>query len=444
MATIYFQLERSKTLKDKTHPIYLVIKLKEAGKEKRFRHYTGHTSLRKHWIGEGERKRVSATAPGAGITNARLETLRSGAVAIIANAKNLKDNLTINYFRDRFSREVIGENPEPEVVQSSQLDFFDHLQNFIDNKQSIFQPATLKTYSTLKKSLQQFEKAIGYKVTFESINKIFFTLYTKYLIEDTKVIDNTLAKRIATLKAFLSAMEDQRVNTFTDYKGFKAKRDYETTIMYLTEAELMKLYNLEIANSDVTMRHVRDVFCFAAFTGIRYSDWGRITLDDIVLVNHEGKSVKALKFTMFKVNKTVTIPLNNYALAIIEEYKEYARAHGKLFPVYTNQESNRTLKDIAKAAGINEVVKEIKKSGANKISHINAKHEIISCHDARRTFATLYLERKGRPEVLQKLLGHHSFKETMKYVKVTENAVFEDHVKMNTKRGKVLPFKRSA
>ena len=45
MATVYFQLERSKTLKDKTHPVYLVLKLKEGGKEKRYRHYTGRSAM---------------------------------------------------------------------------------------------------------------------------------------------------------------------------------------------------------------------------------------------------------------------------------------------------------------------------------------------------------------------------------------------------------------
>ena len=183
MATLYFQLERSKLLKDKTHPIYLVLKLKTNGIEKRFRHYTGRSALNKHWIGEGESKKVSAKAPGAGNTNARLETLRLGADSIITNAKNIKTDLTLDYFKERFYSEVIGriKEREPEPVQVS---FFEHLQNFIVAKQNIFQPATIKTYITLKKSLLDFEKEMKYKVEFESINHIFITLYTKYLIEE--------------------------------------------------------------------------------------------------------------------------------------------------------------------------------------------------------------------------------------------------------------------
>lgn len=444
MATVYFQLERSKTLKDKTHPIYLVLKLKEGGKEKRYRHYTGRSALEKYWIGEGSKKRVSATAPGAGITNERLETLRLGADAVITNAQNLKHNLTLEYFKERFTTEVLGRmpEPEPEPVKTS---FFEHLQNFIDSKQNIFQPATIKTYITLKKSLQEFEKTSGYKVEFETVNQLFISLYTKYLIEDTGVINNTLAKRVATLKAFLGEMKKLKINACNDFESFEASRNYETTIMYLTERELLQLQDLAV-KPDTTEAHVRDAFCFACHTGIRFSDWEGLTPDNIVLVNHEGRIVKALKFTMFKVHKEVIVPLDEYALSIIDKYRNYAATHGKLFPVYTNQETNRTLKNLAKDAKITDVIIEVKKSGANRKTYTNPKHEILTCHDARNTFATLYLEKGGRPEVLKKLLGHSDIKQTMRYVKITEKAVIADHIKLTSTRdkGKVIELKQPA
>lgn len=442
MATLYFQLERSKTLKDGSHPIYLVLKLKEGGKEKRFRHYTGRSALQKHWIGKGETKKVSSKAPGAGVTNSRLDTLRLGADAILTNAKNIMADLTLEYFKERFNNEVIGKRKKEED-KPIKLSFFEHLDNFIKHKRSIFQPATIKTYLTLKKSLQEFEEASGYKVDFCSINSIFLTLYTKYLIEDTGVINNTLAKRIATLKAFLSEMKAQKINGFSDYKAFSASRNYDTTIMYLTEQELHQIQNLKLENT--TAEQIRDVFCFACHTGLRYSDWGGLTPANIVTVSHDGKTVTALKFTMFKVHKEIIVPLNDYALSVLDKYKDWSMSTGRLFPVYTNQETNRTLKLLAKDAKINDLIVEIKKSGANRITYSNPKHEILTCHDARNTFATLYLEKGGRPEILKKLLGHSDIKQTMRYVKITEKAIIADHLKIsNGEKAKVIELRQPA
>lgn len=443
MATFYFQLERSKTLKDKTHPIYFVLKLKEQGKEKRFRYYTGRSATDKHWIGEGENKRVSSKAPGSGVTNTRLETIRQGADAIVTNAKNLKHPLTLEYFKKRFNDEVIGQGGNKKAGNSP-ISFFDHLQEYIDSQKGIFQPGTLKVYTTLKNSLTEFQTKVGYKVDFEGMNNIFITLYTKFLLDDKKMINSTAAKRIATLKAFLTQMEKNKVNGFREYKDFKAPKDSETTLMYLTEPEVMKLYNLDLEEG-TTLAHVRDSFVFACYTGLRFSDWSNIKPENIIPVtDQDGKSYKALKLTMFKVHKEIIIPLNEIALAILDKYPD-TETGKQIIPTYTNQETNRTLKELAKTAKLKEVIQEIKKSGANRITHTNHKHEILSCHDARNTFATLYLEKGGRPEVLQRLLGHSSYKQTSKYIKIVEKTLVSDYFKtMNAEKAVVLPMKKPA
>jgi site-specific recombinase XerD len=443
MATFYFQLERSKTLKDKTHPIYFVFKIKEDGKEKRFRYYTGRSATDKLWIGEGENKRVSSKAPGASITNTRLENIRQGADWIVTNAKNLKHTLTLEYFKNRFLQEVIGKAPA-HANEGSSLTFFEHLQDHMDSQKGIFQPGTTKVYKSLKNALIDFESKIGYKITFESMNHIFITLFTKYLIEEKNLINSTLAKRVATLKAFLYQMERKKINRYTDYKDFRAPKDHETTLMYLSEAELMAIYNLEL-EPDTTLSHVRDAFCFACYTGLRFSDWANVKPENIVTLKDSGaKDIKALKITMHKIHREVIIPLNDVALNILDRYPN--REKGKsILPVFTNQETNRTLKDLAKLAKLKEVIQDVKKSGANRITHTNHKHEVLSCHDARNTFATLYLEKGGRPEVLQRLLGHSNIKQTMRYVKIVEKTVISDYFKtMNTETAVVLPMRKPA
>lgn len=438
MQTLYFQLERSKTLKDGSHPIYLVLKLKENGKEKRFRHYTGRTSQTKHWIGKGENKRVSSKASGSTITNSRLQTLRQGADAILTNAKNLRQPITVEYFKDRFGREVLGKLDSTDAGPAK--GFYDHLTDFINNRKNVLQPSTIRTYETLKNSLEEFEETTGYRVEFETINRIFFSLYSKHLIDDGGLLNNTLAKRIATLKAFLKEMKSAKINRFTDYETFKATRDSDTTIMYLTEKEVLALSKLKL--NDPTQAFVRDAFCFACHTGLRFSDWDKIRPENIKdEKDEEGKTVKTLQFTMHKVHRVLKIPLNGTAFSIIAKYKP--NPGETIIPLFTNQETNRTLKDLAKLAEIDDIVKEVKKSGANRIALSNSKFDILSCHDARNTFATLYLEKGGRPEVLQRLLGHSNYKQTIRYVKIVDKAVYSDFAK-TMKSGKVVPLKKHA
>jgi hypothetical protein len=49
------------------------------------------------------------------------------------------------------------------------------------------------------------------------------------------------------------------------------------------------------------------------------------------------------------------------------------------------------------------------------------------------------LKKVDGPEVLQKLLGHSNFKQTMKYVKIVEKAVIKDYLRTE-KKAKVLPL----
>ena len=104
------------------------------------------------------------------------------ALILLSDAKNIKATLTLDYFKERFYREGIGrvKEPEPQPVQGI---FFEYLQNFIEAKQNIFQPATIKTYVTLKKSLKDFEKAIGYKVEFVTLTTSSFFFIQNILLK---------------------------------------------------------------------------------------------------------------------------------------------------------------------------------------------------------------------------------------------------------------------
>jgi len=60
--------------------------------------------------------------------------------------------------------------------------FFDELKGFIDIQSDIREERTIKRYVTLFNSLNGFQSAKGYELTFESIDLNFYDLYKAYLL----------------------------------------------------------------------------------------------------------------------------------------------------------------------------------------------------------------------------------------------------------------------
>ncbi|WP_339145004.1 site-specific integrase, partial [Croceitalea sp. MTPC5] len=107
-----------------------------------------------------------------------------------------------------------------------------------------------------------------------------------------------------------------------------------------------------------------------------------------------------------KTDEPVKIPLLPMAKDILERYREEMMLTGELLPVYSNQKTNQTLKEIAKACGI---------------------HKNITFHTARHTFATTVTLSNGVPiETVSKLLGHTKISTTQIYARVLQKKVGED------------------
>ena len=105
-------------------------------------------------------------------------------------------------------------------------------------------------------------------------------------------------------------------------------------VIFLTKEELDKLSNLEIPASgtvlklktyegeeyektvqdSATMSKARDLFCFCAFTSLRYSDVVEVRCVDI----QDG----VLNITTQKTHDRLPIVLHKNALAILEKYKD--------------------------------------------------------------------------------------------------------------------------
>ena len=281
--------------------------------------------------------------------------------------------------------------------------FFDDFDDFISAKSVQVSESTLKKYKQTKKHLKDFEKDTGLKLSYSKINPLFIDKFYPYLIEEKNFIDNTINKTISFLKAFMNWAVERKLTTNTDFRSFKIKYN-KNDIIYLTDDELMTLYDLKVKNE--RLERVRDVFCFQCFTGQRYSDIENISNLDI----KNG----VWKFRAKKTGDLLDVPLNRYALSILDKYKAWESP----LPIISNQKMNEYVKELCELAEINGLVRITKIQANKKIEDVQPKFNLIGTHTARRTFISLSLKNGMKPDYIMKIVGHSDYRMMKRYLAI--------------------------
>jgi len=158
----------------------------------------------------------------------------------------------------------------------------------------------LATFKHLKNYATEKNKVIDFK----DIDITFYDDFIQYLQESSpikptrsKKIDpdkqgdkktergklavNTIGKKIQTLKTFLNAATDEKLNNYDAYKSKKfVKLSEESESIYLNESDLEKLYKKDFKDRP-GLERVRDLFLVGCWTGCRFSDISQITPESI-------------------------------------------------------------------------------------------------------------------------------------------------------------------
>jgi len=263
--------------------------------------------------------------------------------------------------------------------------------------------------------LQGYEQDTKRKVTFEKIDYSFFQSFQNYLLSLTKTVDSkempllnntTIAKQLSTIKTFLSYARKEGIKVSDKYRDFKIKKE-TLEVIALTNEEFECLYYLDLT-SNKKLAHVRDIFCFACTTGLRYSDLAQLKREHI--------KQDEIKLTVKKTKEPLTIPLTPYSKSILAKYEEMCRP----LPIISNQKLNDYVKELCQLAGISEPTEIVRFRGTKREAIIYPKYELIGVHTGRKTFATLSLEKGMSGEEVMTITGHKDYQSFKRYVKITE------------------------
>lgn len=400
MAKFNFNL-REPNASSKT-PIHLIVRWNN----NRMVYPTVESIEPKHW--EKEKQRVSSKFKQSPELNNRLKYIDTTSNDIFRRFVNdNKRTPSVSELRTSFDKEL---NPDKE----KKLDFFGYFEKFIDESKlktssktkSLYSVNTIKNYRNTLTHLRDYSKSKNRKIDFDTIDLDFYHELIEYLTNVKDFSENTKGRIIKIIKTVLNDATERDVNTNLSFKSKRFRvmsEDVEN--IYLDENEIKEMYNLDLTKNE-RLEKVRDLFIVGCYTGLRFGDLSTISKSNI-----KGNR---LHFKVLKTAKPLVIPLNLTVMNILEKYK------GNFPKAISNQKMNKYLKEIGKLVKIlnNKTEISITKGGLTIIEN-KKKYEVLSCHTARRSFATnCYLNRVPSISIM-KITGHKTESSFMKYIKIT-------------------------
>lgn len=257
-------------------------------------------------------------------------------------------------------------------------------------------------------NLKTFQQVYAKRLDFDAFTMVFYEKFKKYLTTNNYSL-NTIGNRIKNLKIILKwAHRDGLTNNeIFRHEDFKRIHEEVETI-YLTEEDLLKLYNLDLATQP-RLDTLRDTFLIECYTGLRFSDFIQLRPQNIT---REPGGYILTVFTQ-KTGIKVSIPISPKVLAIL------AKHDNQTPKVITNQKFNEYLKKLAKLAGLTDLVQTARTQGGLRVTRTLEKRELITTHTARRSFATNAYKAGVSTIDIMKMTGHKTETSFMKYIKVS-------------------------
>lgn len=326
--------------------------------------------------------------------------------------------VTLNKFIERFQEEI-----ESGARQT--------------DKGTNYSYATIKSIKQALNQFKYFQEETKQEYDFNDIDMSFYYKFTSYLKNKNYSV-NSIGKCIKEMKAimYISEIEGYHSNNAWKDKKFKGTR-VEIDSIYLTKEELDKIMAVDLSKYDIGHTQARDIFMVGVWTAQRVSDYNNIRREDFSTLTKnvmkeeddpenpgkkkawiEQEEITYLNVRQKKTGAKVAIPCNSQLKAILEKY-DYQLPH------LEDQVINRYIKEVARDAGLTEMVEiENTKGGTPKKVKVE-KYKLIHTHTARRTGATLmYLAGVDVYDIM-KVTGHSSPTMLKKYIRADSLEVVE-------------------
>lgn len=419
MATVKFYLKRPDS--DKPTAIFFLMNygaytILPDGKKKYLplKYYTNETILPERWdskagapiVPTAKNRRVNAGEYKE--LKAALDNIEVTAKDVLRRLENdgvLPTNELLTKELDKIFKGYKKIEPDKDIK-----DLLCFVKSFIEKTDK--KPNTVKGYKQTAREIEGYITLTGKRLQFENVDLDFYLSFVEYLT-NKGYSPNTVGARIKDLKMFMNEAYERNLHTNMDFKKKRfSKPKEETTAIYLNTDELTKIHNCDLVGNP-KLDKIRDLFLIGCYTGLRFSDLSLLSADNI------NSTDGTITIRTVKTGKTVVIPLHTVIRQILEKY------NNELPRVPSNQKFNDYIKEVARKAGLDELILLQKIKGTLSYTETEPKYNLVTSHTARRSFVTnAYLA--GVPPIsIMKITGHKTESSFMKYIKISdkENAI---------------------
>ena len=385
MKITYKFILRGATNKSMHSPIYMQI----TANRKTTKRAIGYEISEKEWDNAKEQAKHNHAV------NTRINSLKSRLTDIQYNLQKNPQNLSVSQIADKLF--------DKESIDIKLVEYFEIYRNdsLITNK---IGKGTYHHYNTCLKYIKEYVME-DYNTTDIEIKQLdyrFIEGYHKFLslkgLEPNTIISNH-HKKLKTV--LISASKMGYINQ-NPYAMFKMKITPNLR-EFLSMEELNQIIEYDFSQN-LSLDKVKDLFVFACFTGMRFSDIQDLRTEQI----RRNEDNSFIYREQNKTGESINIPLTPQANLIINKYRDTQESIilNRVFPKISNQKINEYLKVIADLIGIKKK---------------------FTFHIARHTCATLLLNNGVPLDFVSKLLGHNSTRTTQLYAKM-QNKTLENSV----------------
>ena len=358
-----------------------------------------------------EKQRVEATCEDCMFINRTIDEAEAKVQDIFARYELVEKRTPSVSELKKAINKAFGRNVKPKAEPAH--DIFAAIDLFMKTRgaQNSWSKCTYQRFRTMKDRLHKFDAYL----TFNDIDDNTLQQYVRFLGR-YGLHNTTMAKNISNLRWFLRWASEKGYYKGNAHETFRPKLKgsdgHLKEVIYLTTDELQRVQDYKFPEKESYLEHVRDVFLFCCFSGLRYSDVKKLKKSDI----HDG----CIYVVTQKTIDDLRIELNDHTRAILDKYKDFDDGENSALPVISNQKMNDYLKRIGRKCGIDAPVRTVYFTGSVRHEQVQPKWQLLSTHAGRRTFVVTALLLGVSSEVIMKWTGHSDFEAMRPYVKIVD------------------------